>query len=74
MRESSLPRDFGFLAFRSQTPMPIGIVYFRTQPVHPESTAIELLAILGTEGVSLDGRMTVVEPGRIRQRPLRRAR
>jgi predicted nuclease of predicted toxin-antitoxin system len=63
-------RDFGFLAFRTGAVMPPGIVYFRSQPVVPESTAIDLLAILDTPGVVLEGRLTVVEPGRVRQRPL----
>jgi len=63
-------RDFGFLAFRTGAAMPPGIVYFRSQPLVPESTAIDLLAILNTPGVVLEGRLTVVEPGRVRQRPL----
>lgn len=50
--------------------MPPGIVYFRSQPLVPESTAIDLLAILSTPGVLLEGRLTVVEPSRVRQRPL----
>lgn len=63
-------RDFGFLAFRTGAAMPPGIVYFRSQPLVPESTAIDLLAILSTPGVLLEGRLTVVEPSRVRQRPL----
>lgn len=51
-------------------PNPLGNVYFRSQPAAPESTALELLAIMNTPGVILEGRLTVVEPGRIRQRPL----
>ena len=66
-------RDFGFLVFRTHAPIPPGIVYFRSQPVAPESTALELLAIMNTPGVVLEGRLTVVEPGRIRQRPLPQA-
>jgi predicted nuclease of predicted toxin-antitoxin system len=66
-------RDFGFLVFRTLAPIPPGIVYFRSQPVAPESTALELLAIMNTPGVVLEGRLTVVEPGRIRQRPLPQA-
>lgn len=65
-------RDFGYLVFRAGVPVPPGIVYFRSQPAFPESTALELLAVLETPGVVLEGRLTVVEPGRIRQRPLPR--
>lgn len=63
-------RDFGFLVFRTRAPIPPGIVYFRSQPIAPESTALDLLAIMDTPGVVLEGWLTVVEPGRIRQRPL----
>ena len=63
-------RDFGFLVYRTRAPIPPGIIYLRSQPVVPESTALELLAIMDTPGVALEGRLTVVEPGRIRQRPL----
>jgi len=63
-------RDFGFLVFRTRAPVPLGIVYFRSQPLDPESTAVALLAIIDIPGVVLEDKLTVVEPGRIWQRPL----
>jgi predicted nuclease of predicted toxin-antitoxin system len=65
-------RDFGYLVFRTRAPIPPGVVYFRSQPSAPDATALDLLAILRTPGVVLEGRLTVVEPGRMRQRPLPR--
>jgi hypothetical protein len=59
------------LVYRTRAPIPPGIIYLRSQPVVPESTALELLAIMDTPGVALEDRLTVLEPGRIRQRPLR---
>lgn len=63
-------RDFGFLVFRGGAPAPRGILYFRSGPANPEAPAEELLALLETPGVILEGRLTVIERTRIRQRPL----
>jgi predicted nuclease of predicted toxin-antitoxin system len=63
-------RDFGFLVFRGGTPAPPGIVYFRFAPATPEAPAEQLLTLLEMSDVTLEGKLTVVEPPRIRQRPL----
>jgi predicted nuclease of predicted toxin-antitoxin system len=63
-------RDFGFLVFRGGAPAPRGIAYFRSVPTNPEAPAEELLALLETPGVILEGKLTVIERARIRQRPL----
>ena len=63
-------RDFGFLIFRAGAPLPRGVVYFRSPPASPEAPAEDLLALLATPGITLEGKFTVVEPTRIRQRPL----
>lgn len=63
-------RDFGFLVFRGGALAPPGIVYFRFAPATPEEPAAQLLPLLETPGVVLEGKLTVVEPPRIRQRPL----
>ena len=63
-------RDFGFLVFRGDAPAPLGIVYFRSTPTNPEAPAEELLALLETPGVILEGKLTVIERARVRQRPL----
>lgn len=63
-------RDFGFLVFRGGAPAPRGIVYFRSQPATPEAPAEQLLALLDSPSITLEGKLTVVEATRIRQRPL----
>ena len=63
-------RDFGFLTFRAGAPIPRGVVYFRSPPANPKAPAEDLLALLATPGITLEGKFTVVEPMRIRQRPL----
>jgi predicted nuclease of predicted toxin-antitoxin system len=66
----SFDRDFGFLVFRGAAPPPLGILYFRTEPASPEAPAEHLLSLLGTPGITVEGKLTVVERARIRQRPL----
>jgi predicted nuclease of predicted toxin-antitoxin system len=63
-------RDFGFLIFEAGAPIPRGVVYFRSPPANPEAPAEDLLALLQIPGITLDGKFTVVEATRIRQRPL----
>ncbi len=63
-------RDFGFLIFRVGAPVPRGVVYFRSPPANPEAPAAGLLALLATPGITLEGKFTVVELARVRQRPL----
>lgn len=46
------------------------VVYFRPPPETPEAPAERLLALLERPGFELEGKLTVVETGRVRQRPL----
>lgn len=62
-------RDFGELAFGARLPASCGIVLLRLAPLAPDtvvSRAIEAMALLG----DWTGRMTVIEPDRVRSRPL----
>ncbi|MCL1473489.1 DUF5615 family PIN-like protein [Argonema antarcticum A004/B2] len=63
-------RDYGELIYRLGMRAPVGVVYFRYQPLTPEEPAENLLRLLNVEGLSLSGRFTVVERSQIRQRPL----
>ncbi len=63
-------RDYGELIYRLGMPSPAGVVYFRYVPLTPEEPAKDLLRLLNLEGVSLEGRFTVVERTQMRQRPL----
>ena len=60
-------KDFGELAFRSGLPASCGIVLFRVVPL-PDVAAATAVAVL-TE-IDPVGRFVVVEPGRVRERPL----
>lgn len=68
----TLDGDFGFLVVRAALPAPPAVLFLRTLPLNPLAVAHELLALLANSQISLDGKLTVVEPGRIRQRPLAR--
>ena len=61
-------RDYGELVFRLKKPRPAGVVYLRFDPLWP-TEAGELLAPV-IASVPLEGRFTVVERNRLRQRPL----
>jgi predicted nuclease of predicted toxin-antitoxin system len=63
-------RDFGELLHRRAAPAPPGVVYLRFRPAHPEEPAERLLALLAAGDVALEGRLTVLERGRVRQRAL----
>ena len=63
-------RDYGELVYGHKRPVPGGIVYFRFLPTSPEEPAEHVLRLLSVSGLSLQGRFTVVERGRVRQRPL----
>ncbi len=67
-------RDFGMLTLRPNAPRPAGVLYFRIVPAHPEEPA-ELLMDLGQHlDRRLEGFLTVLQRGRVRQRPLPRGR
>jgi predicted nuclease of predicted toxin-antitoxin system len=63
-------RDYGKLIYRRRLSVPAGIVYFRFAPATPEEPAEHLLKLLAISSLSLEGNFTVVERGRVRQRPL----
>ncbi len=63
-------RDYGELIYRLKLPTPVGVLYFRFDPLTPEEPAEHLLRLLTVEGLSLGRKFTVVERERVRQRPL----
>jgi predicted nuclease of predicted toxin-antitoxin system len=63
-------RDYGELIYRRRSLLPGGVAYFRFDPSTPEEPAEILLNILGKEKITLSGKFTVIERGRIRQRTL----
>ena len=63
-------RDYGELIYRMKMPSPIGVVYFRYTPLTPEEPAQHLQRLLHIDGISLEGKFTVVERNQVRQRPL----
>ncbi|HEY9797596.1 MAG TPA: DUF5615 family PIN-like protein [Leptolyngbyaceae cyanobacterium] len=63
-------RDYGELIYRLRMPSPIGVVYFRYQPLTPNEPAENLLRLLDIEGLFVEERFTVVERNQVRQRPL----
>lgn len=63
-------RDYGELLYRQNLAGPSGIAYFRFDPATPLEPAEILLELVAMEGISLTGKLTVVERKGIRQRPL----
>ena len=47
-----------------------GVVYFRFDPLTPEEPAQQLLGLLEQKVIALEGKFTVLERGRVRQRPI----
>lgn len=63
-------KDFGELAARSALPPGCGIVLFRVPPPRSDQAGRRLAARIAARN-DWDGYFSVVEPGRIRMRPLR---
>ena len=63
-------RDYGELIYRQDQPAPLGVVYLRFVPADPNQPGDVVLGLNQVEGLRLEGRYTVVDPPRIRQRPL----
>jgi len=63
-------RDYGELIFKHKSLAPVGVVYFRFDPSTPEEPAKILLNLIERSKVSLLGKFTVVERGRVRQRTI----
>ena len=67
-------RDYGELIYRHQDLTPAGVVYFRFGPATPSEPAEILINILERADLSVIGKFTIVERGRVRQRALHTAR
>ena len=63
-------RDYGELIYRKKAPSPRAVIYFPFDPLTPEEPANQLLRLLGVRAVTLEGRFTILERGRVRQRSL----
>ena len=63
-------RDYGRLIYRTTAPVPMGVVYFRFDPLTPEEPAQQLLSLLEQKAISLEEKFTVLDRGRVRQRPV----
>jgi len=63
-------RDYGELIYRAKAPAPVGVVYFRFDPLTPEELAQQLLSLLEQKVISLEGKFSVLERGQVRQRPI----
>ena len=64
-------RDYGELIFRRFLPKPIGVIYFRYQPLTPEEPARHLISLFEAKDLVLEKMFTVLERNKLRQRPLR---
>jgi predicted nuclease of predicted toxin-antitoxin system len=63
-------RDYGELIYLRGLAAPLGVIYLRFNPLtssHPAEVVHELERV---SGLRLENRYTVVEPPRVRQRPL----
>jgi predicted nuclease of predicted toxin-antitoxin system len=63
-------RDYGELIYRRQDLTPAGVVYFRFGPATPSEPAEILINIMDRADLSVIGKFTIVERGRVRQRAL----
>lgn len=63
-------RDYGDLIFKLKLPVPLGVVYFRFDPDSPGEPFERVMELLQIEGLTLEGKFTVVDRQRVRQRPL----
>jgi predicted nuclease of predicted toxin-antitoxin system len=67
-------RDFGGLIYRSRLPFPPGLILLRFVPLTPEEPAQLLLPLTGRPEILFEGRLTVLDRERVRQRPLPKGR
>jgi len=63
-------RDYGELIYRHQALPPAGVVYFRFAPATPSEPAEIPLHVMDKANLSVIGKFTIVERGRIRPRSL----
>jgi predicted nuclease of predicted toxin-antitoxin system len=64
-------RDYGELIYRYKFIIPPRVIYFRFGPSTPDQPSNTLLNILENTNVTILGKFTVIERGRLRQRKLR---
>lgn len=62
-------KDFGELAWRTRLPADCGVILLRI-PMPPSASAAQALAEIVARRTDWPGNFSVVEPGRIRVRPL----
>lgn len=67
-------RDFGALIYRGAVSVPRGVILLRFVPLTPEEPAQLLLELANRPELVFEGRFTVVDRERVRQRPLSRDR
>ncbi|MEW6620973.1 MAG: DUF5615 family PIN-like protein [bacterium] len=63
-------RDYGELIYQHRQFVFAGVLYFRFEPATPKEPAEILLKILQKKEILINGKFTVVERSRIRQRSL----
>lgn len=63
-------RDYGELIYRHKALPPAGVVYFRFTPATPSEPAEIFLNVIDRAALSVFGKFTIVERGRVRQRSL----
>ena len=63
-------RDYGTLIYLRRLPIPSGVIYLRFDPTTPQEPGEQVLALLTMAEIKLEGKFTVVERDRMRQRPL----
>lgn len=65
-------RDFGALIYRSRFPASPGLILLRFVPLTSEEPAQLLLPLTGRPEIVFEGRLSVLDRERVRQRPLPR--
>ncbi len=65
-------RDFGALIYRAAVAAPVGVVLFRFVPATPEEPAQVLLELVNRPELEFEGKFTVIDRERVRQRPMQR--
>lgn len=63
-------RDFGALVYALRSNAPVGVIYMRLGALRLAAVAERLCEVLRNKRYTFAGQFTVVEPGRVRQRPL----
>lgn len=63
-------RDYGELIYRYKMPSPVGVIYFRFDPLTPEEPAEHLLKLLALPHFTVENRFTVTDRKKVRQKRL----